>query len=412
MDKRCCRQNIKPSCCPQPCAIKRGPMGMTGPMGPTGPQGAVGPTGATGRDGASVEVRSTFTLDPIENARVQSTKYDDKIILDFFIPKGEDGFSERVFVGQTQVVDDVADAHVQDRYENSTHFLDFFLPRGSQGEKGAPGERGERGERGEKGDQGDKGDQGIKGEPGEKGEKGDPGATGPKGDRGDIGPRGLPGEIGISEHISIDGTETVGADEEAQVQDDFDRNIHHLTFYIPKGETGAKGDKGEPGEKGAPGEKGVPGEKGEMGPQGPQGNTGPAGPPGLTPDYNVTIYNTLQQNISNQKPITMPDVEINKGFTLQDSSLVVRLTGTYLISFSINNSLQASTGDYVGVSVNGIIVNASKRPLTASTNTSATFVKSLNKDDVITLTTNVTSARTVTALSAPSAMLTVTLIAI
>ena len=376
MDKRCCRQNIKPSCCPQPCATKRGPMGMTGPMGPTGPQGAVGPTGATGRDGASVEVRSTFTLDPIEKARVQSTKYDDKIILDFFIPKGEDGFSERVFVGQTQVVDDVADAHVQDRYENSTHFLDFFLPRGSQGEKG------------------------------------DPGATGPKGDRGDIGPRGLPGEIGISEHISIDGTETVGADEEAQVQDDFDRNIHHLTFYIPKGETGAKGDKGEPGEKGAPGEKGVPGEKGEMGPQGPQGNTGPAGPPGLTPDYNVTIYNTLQQNISNQNPITMPDVEINKGFTLQDSSLVVRLTGTYLISFSINNSLQASTGDYVGVSVNGIIVNASKRPLTASTNTSATFVKSLNKDDVITLTTNVTSARTVTALSAPSAMLTVTLIAI
>ncbi len=34
------------------------------------------------------------------------------------------------------------------------------------------------------------------------------------------------------------------------MQDDFDRNIHHLTFYIPKGEkgdVGPKGDKGEPG---------------------------------------------------------------------------------------------------------------------------------------------------------------------
>ena len=49
------------------------------------------------------------------------------------------------------------------------------------------------------------------------------------------GPRGFPGEIGISEVITIDGTETVEPNEEAQVQDDFDRNIHHLTFYIPKG---------------------------------------------------------------------------------------------------------------------------------------------------------------------------------
>ena len=357
-------------------------MGLTGPMGPTGPQGAVGPTGATGRDGASVEVRSTFTLDPIEKARVQSTKYDDKIILDFFIPKGEDGFSERVFAGNTQVVEDVDYARVTDRYENGTHFMDFFIPRGSQGEIG---ERGPKGDTGERGEQGLTGPQGVKGDKGEKGDKGDTGATGPKGDKGDIGPRGLPGEIGISEHISIDGTETIEANEEAQVLDDFDRNIHHLTFYIPKGESG---------------------------PQGPQGSAGPAGPPGLTPDYNVTVYNTLQQTISNQKPISMPDVEINNGFNVQDSGLVVRLTGTYLISFSINNSLQAATGDYVGVSINGIIVNASKRPLTTSTNTSATFVKLLNKDDVITLTTNATSDRTVTAFSAPSAMLTVMLIAI
>lgn len=55
----------------------------------------------------------------------------------------------------------------------------------------------------------------------------------PKGIPEDTGPQG---EIGISEVITIDGTETVESDELAEVQDDFDRNIHHLTFYIPKGE--------------------------------------------------------------------------------------------------------------------------------------------------------------------------------
>lgn len=80
--------------------------------------------------------------------------------------------------------------------------------------------------------QGDAGIQGLQGEIGH---------TGPRGEKGDVGPagpRGFPGEIGISEVITIDGTETVEPNEETQVQDDFDRNIHHLTFYIPKGEKG------------------------------------------------------------------------------------------------------------------------------------------------------------------------------
>lgn len=65
--------------------------------------------------------------------------------------------------------------------------------------------------------------------------------TGPKGDigpKGDTGPRGFPGEIGISEVITIDGTETVEAGEAAEVQDDKIGTVHHLSFYIPKGEKG------------------------------------------------------------------------------------------------------------------------------------------------------------------------------
>lgn len=63
----------------------------------------------------------------------------------------------------------------------------------------------------------------------------------------------LPGKIGISKVITIDGTETLESEEDAEVQDDFDRNIHHLTFYIPRGkqvDIGPQGPKGEAGPQG------------------------------------------------------------------------------------------------------------------------------------------------------------------
>lgn len=216
------------------------------------------------------------------------------------------------------------------------------------------------------------------------------GITGPKGDKGDTGPRGLPGEIGISEVITIDGTETVEPNEKAEVQDDFDRNIHHLTFYIPKGE------------KGQPGPQGLKGEKGE---------TGVAGPPGLTPNINATIYNSAEQTISNNFSLLMPENLINNNFTIQDNGLTVPTTGTFLISFSINNATDAAAGDCVGVAVNNVIISASKRPITTTTNTSATFVTILNKNDVVTLVANVAQNRTLTASGAPSSMLSVMMLA-
>lgn len=148
-------------------------------------------------------------------------------------------------------------------------------PTGPQGEMGPQGIQGERGEAGPQGPKGENGpttiDVGVtetgdfgtdavvtnigtnkdvilnfkipRGEPGEKGE------IGPQ------GPRGFPGEIGISQAITIDGTETIEPNELAEVQDDFENNIHHLTFYIPKGEPGLQGPRGE---RGIPGVKGDP----------------------------------------------------------------------------------------------------------------------------------------------------------
>ena len=136
-------------------------------------------------------------------------------------PVGEAGISHEFIVGETKTINPDEPAKVQDEFNNNTHYLTFYIPKG------------------------------------EKGEQGSIGPIGPKGEKGETGPMGLPGEKGISEIIIIDKTETVEPDEPAKIQDDFNDNTHHLTFYIPKGEKGEKGDQGS------------------VGPAGPTGSLGP-----------------------------------------------------------------------------------------------------------------------------------------
>ena len=119
-------------------------------------------------------------------------------------PKGENG-PTTITVGQTETVEPTSLAEVTNTGTNKDVILNFKIPKWEKGE------------------------------------------IGPKCEKGEIGPRGLPGEIGISQAITIDGTETIEPNELAEVQDDFESNIHHLTFYIPKGEKGEKGDQGEVG---------------------------------------------------------------------------------------------------------------------------------------------------------------------
>lgn len=154
--------------------------------------------------------------------------------------------------------------------------IKYCYIQGPKGEKGDCGEKGEKGDKGDCGEKREKGDSGITNitvgktetvspdTPAEvqnvgtdeniildfkipRGLDGQEGPTGPVGEKGDTGPRGLPGEIGISEKITIDGTETIEPTEEALVTDDFESNMHHLTFYIPKGETGPIGPTGPVG---------------------------------------------------------------------------------------------------------------------------------------------------------------------
>lgn len=145
-------------------------------------------------------------------------------------PVGETGISHEIIIDETKTINHDEPAKVQDEFNNNTHYLTFYIPKGEKGEQGSIGPIGPKGEKGE---------------------------TGPQGEKGETGPMGLPGEKGISEIIIIDKTETVEPDEPAKIQDDFNDNTHHLTFYIPKGEKGEKGDQGS------------------IGPAGPTGSLGP-----------------------------------------------------------------------------------------------------------------------------------------
>lgn len=389
---------------------ERGERGLVGPTGPRGLQGekgeqgepgiqgvagVKGDVGPTGPRGQGVEVRDTFTIEPNERARVISTQTDDATLLDFYIPKGDYGVSEPIQIGDVKTAESQALADVVDRYEQGVHYFDFTLPKG---EKGEQGERGLRGEQGIQGVQGD---------------KGEVGPTGPQGEKGDTGPRGLPGEIGISERITIDATETIGADEEASVQDDKEGYVHHLTFYIPQGATGPQGEKGErglTGEQGPVGDKGEVGEIGPTGPTGPQGAQGIAGPTGLTPDINASVCDTADQEISNGQEITLDEEITKSGLKIEANGIVVSSGGTYLINYSVNRADGVGDNDCVAVAINGVVEACSKRQLSSSANAGATFIKSLNRDDKITLVPAVAQNRTLKSNGTPSAMLTAILI--
>lgn len=191
----------------------------------------------------------------------------------------------------------------------------------------------------------------------------------PKGERGAIGPQGLPGEIGISEVIAIDGTETVDFFEPAEVQDDFDRNIHHLTFYIPKGTPGA-------------------------------------------PNINVSVYNSKSQSINNARPLVLDEILINNGMEVHDDYIKVPYDGTYLINYSINNSTNATSGDVVGVTINSNIIQASKRHLVSNANSSASMVVQLKAGDEISLNGILAGDRTISSNDVTSANLTIVLLAL
>lgn len=274
---------------------KMGIGSVVGPTGPKGDRGDIGPVGPKGEAGISHEfiVDETKTINPDELAKVQDEFISNTHHLTFYIPKGkkgdqgeigpigpkgEDG-GATIEVGKTETVDSTSLAEVTNVGNNKDVILNFKIPKGEKGE------------------------------------------TGPRGEKGETGPRGFPGEIGISEVITIDGTETVEADEQAEVQDDFDRNIHHLTFYIPKGEKGEKGDQGE------------------VGPTGPIGSLGPT-------SYDVIAF------------VSYPNTTV-AGIALTGASRIIPGT-TNKIVMSGSNSIKVNKSGLYEITVCGRISGVTK----------------------------------------------------
>lgn len=225
----------------------QGPTGPVGPQGQDGIQGPTGPTGPKGENGpTTIDIGTTETGDPNTEASVKNIGTSKNVILNFTIPKGQNGIDgDKVVIGKTETLDANARAKVVDTQVGNIHTLDFYIPQGFDGADGD---------------------------------------VGPKGDKGDTGEPGPKGDTGKSEGIQVINTQTINPGELAEVKDNFDGNTHYLTFSIPRGDKGDIGPAGEKGPQGEQGPTGIQGPKGDTGPQGPAGERGPQGEQGLKGD--------------------------------------------------------------------------------------------------------------------------------
>ena len=222
-----------------------------------GPKGDPGPT--------TVNVGATMTGEAGSYAKVSNSGTSKDVILDFLIPRGKDG--EKIEIGTTYTLD--ANAKVVDNYLEGVHTIDFYIPQGFDG---------------------------INGTNGDKGDKGDP---------------------GISEQIEITETKTIDAGMDADVEDDFDGNVHYLTFSIPRGEKGEQGIQGSPGPAGPAGPAGTDGARGEPG---PKGDTG---------DANLTSYANIYENTGNSYNLTGDRViQVNLGVVGENKNMNTTFTNT------------------------------------------------------------------------------------
>lgn len=349
---------------------------VQGPTGPKGEKGDQGPKGDTGIPGpASIDVGDTETVEPFEKAKVENVGTNENVVLNFKIPKGQQGVDGKI------------------------------------GPQGIPGPKGEKGDIGPQGIKGERGDQGPSTiqignietiEPTEAAEVINVGTPvdvvldfkipkGEKGDQGDMGPRGLPGEIGRTEHIAIDETETLEPGEPAQVMDTFENWVHHLAFLIPKGE---KGDTGE---------------------RGPQG---PAGPPGTeyVSSYGIR-YSMIDTQLSlpqgTDTVIPLPEKGVSFLTEYPDgNSIKIKESGVYLISYLLCGATNEECSITMSVRANGIL-----QPATSATSEfsaqiinsiSGTTIVSLQPNDLVTLNIKSSKAVNMKFNGSTNAMLSVT----
>ena len=264
------------------------------------------PTGG-GSGTVSVEVGETTTGDAGTQAEVTNAGTPQHVVLNFKIPRGDDGAEGPVGPAGPQ-----GDPGPQGPVGDTG-------PKGEPGAVGPEGPQGPTGDAGPAGPKGDTGPAGPKGEigpagpTGDTGPQGEPGATGPQGPQGPAGaagpagpgvaPGGTAGQVlakktggdydtqwvnmeggGGTVSVEVASTTTGEPGTDAQVTNSGTATNVQLNFVIPRGDNGATGEKGPAGPQGDTGPEGPQGPKGDTGPEGPQGpkgDPGPEGPQGL-----------------------------------------------------------------------------------------------------------------------------------
>lgn len=165
-----------------------------------------------------------------------------------------------------------------------------------------------------------------------------------------------------------------------------------MIFIGPTGATGPMGPmglRGEVGPTGATGASGATGAKGEPGEVGPKGDTGAPGPKGdtgmIATNVNATIYTLGPQTLTTGTPLTLMSVLTNNGLDVNETSITVKSTGTYSVSYTINEVSQENDGDYVEINVNGQSIPATRRIMSSQAEVGGTYALNLNENDVITI---------------------------
>ena len=311
---------------------------IKGPEGEKGDKGEPGPS--------TIQIGSVETVEPYENAMVENVGTSEDVVLNFKIPKGEQGVEGKI---------------------------------GPQGLIGPKGEKGDMGPQGLKGDKGEPGPSTIQigsvetiksSEEAQVINVGTPVDVvldfkipkGEKGEQGEIGPRGLPGEIGRTEHIAIDETETLEPGEPATVMDTFENWVHHLAFSIPKGE---KGDKGEPGQAGKE----------------------------FVSSYGIRYSMTdTQVNLVQGVDTVIPLPEKGVAFFTEypdNNSIKIRETGVYLVSYLLCGATDEECSITMSIRANDILVPATNATSEFNAqfinNISGSTICSLQENDIVTL---------------------------
>ena len=123
---------------------EKGEQGNQGIQGIKGEKGDIGPQGIKGERGdqgpSTIQIGNVETIEPTEEAEVINVGTPVDVVLDFKIPKGnqgdigprglpgEIGRTEHIAIDETETLEPGEPAQVMDTFENWVHHLTFLIP--------------------------------------------------------------------------------------------------------------------------------------------------------------------------------------------------------------------------------------------------------------------------------------------